>query len=218
MTLSSVLYGETVRLVHVLLVVLAAGCQKTPEPNASAAPPVAPPLASVSAAAPAATPAPKATALPPVEITWVDPSDWKRSERPNPMRKATYVIPRAKGDEEDGELGVFYFGPGQGGGIEANVDRWVKQFKDVPPEKVRREDRKANGMVEHVIEIESGTFNANSMAMGHGGEKLKTNYALLGAIVEAPSGAYFFKLTGPKATVAHAKKSFYALLDSVKPG
>lgn len=132
------------------------------------------------------------------------------------MRKATYVIPRATGDAEDGELGVFYFGPGQGGGIEANVDRWIKQFKDVPLDKVRREDRKANGLVEHVIEIESGTFNANTM--GQGAEKLKTGYGLLGAIVEAPSGAYFFKLTGPKATVARAKKSFYVLLDSVKPG
>jgi hypothetical protein len=132
------------------------------------------------------------------------------------MRKATYLIPRAAGDTEDGELGVFYFGPGQGGGIEANVDRWVKQFKDVPPERVRREDRKTNGMLTHVIEVESGTFNANSM--GHGGEKLKKDYALLGAIVEAPSGAYFFKLTGPRKTVLSARKPFDALIASVKPG
>jgi hypothetical protein len=165
---------------------------------------------------PTTAPSPSATALPPVEITWVDPPEWKRSQRPSPMRKATYQVPRAQGDTEDGELGVFYFGPGQGGGIEANVDRWVKQFKDVPPDRVRREDRKTNGMLTHVIEVDSGTFNANSM--GQGPEKLKKDYALLGAIVEAPSGAYFFKLTGPKKTVSAAKKPFDALIASVKPG
>ena len=126
------------------------------------------------------------------------------------------MVPRASGDAEDAELGVFYFGPGQGGGIEANVDRWVKQFTDIKPDQVKREDRTANGLLTHIVQVESGTFNANVMSKGP--EKLKTNYALLGAIVEAPSGAYFFKLTGPKATVAKAKKSFYTLLDSVKSG
>jgi hypothetical protein len=131
------------------------------------------------------------------------------------MRKATYVVPRAGADAEDGELAVSYFGPGQGGSIEANVDRWVKQFKDVPADRVRREDRTQNGMRVHVVEVSGGTFNANSM--GHGGEKLKKDYALLGAIVEAPSGVYFFKLTGPKKTVSGAKKTFDNLLASVKP-
>jgi hypothetical protein len=150
-----------------------------------------------------------------VQVTWVDPPEWKRSARPKPMRNATYVVPRAAGDAEDGECSVTYFGPGQGGSIDANVDRWVKQFKDLPADQVRREDRKPNGLRAHVVEVRSGTFNANTM--GHGKDKLKTDYALLGAIVEAPSGVYFFKLTGPKKTVAAAKKPFDAMLASIKP-
>jgi hypothetical protein len=204
----------TVKRAVLIAVISAAACKKTPEPTGSASPFL--PEVKPTASAPVAAPTPSPTALPPVEVTWVDPPEWQRSPKPNPMRKATYVVPRAAGDKEDGEVGVFYFGPGQGGGIEANVDRWVKQFKNVPPERIRREDRKTNGMVTHVIEIESGTFNANSM--GRGPEKLKENYALLGAIVEAPSGAYFFKLTGPKKTVVAAKKPFDALIASVKPG
>jgi hypothetical protein len=163
-------------------------------------------------AAPAA-----ASAAAPAELTWADPPTWKRAERTSPMRKATYQIPRVAPDKEDAELGVFFFGPGQGGSIDANVDRWVKQFTDVPPERVKRADRKANGLAQHTIEIESGTFNANSMGMAGGKPALKKGYALLGGIVEAPLGPYFFKLTGPEATVAAAKKSFYELLDSVKP-
>jgi hypothetical protein len=131
------------------------------------------------------------------------------------MRKATYVVPRASGDKEDGDLGVFYFGPGQGGGLEANVDRWVKQFKGTKPEQVKRADRSVGGLVVHTVEIASGTYDAGSMG---GGGKPKENYALLGAIVDAPSGSYFFKLVGPKATAAKAKKPFLALLDSIKSG
>jgi hypothetical protein len=204
-----------VKRVVLLAILSAVACKKTPEPTGSQSP-FLPEVRSSAVAPVPSAPAPKATALPPVEITWVDPPEWKRSERPNPMRKATYVVPRAAGDAEDGEVGVFYFGPGQGGGIEANVDRWVKQFKDVPPDRVKREDRKANGLLTHLIEVESGTFNAN--VMGHGAEKLKKDYALLGAIVEAPSGAYFFKMTGPKKTVTGAKKAFNALIESVKAG
>jgi hypothetical protein len=150
-----------------------------------------------------------------VAITWVDPPEWKRAEKGGVMRKATYVVPRAAGDKEDGDLGVFYFGAGQGGGLEANVDRWVKQFKGTKLEDVKRADRSIGGLVAHTVEIASGTYDAGPMG---GGKGPKEDYALLGAIVDAPSGSYFFKLVGPKATVAKARKSFLALLDSIKAG
>ena len=38
---------------------------------------------------------------------------------------------------------------------------------------------------------------------------------LLGAIIEAPGGAVFVKLTGPAATVAAAQDGFEALLGSI---
>ena len=133
------------------------------------------------------------------------------------MRKASYEVPRAKGDTEDGELAVFYFGPGQGGGIDANVDRWVKQFGDVAPNDVKRADREANGLRQHTVDILHGTFDAGQMGMSASSGP-KKDYALAGAIVEAPSGAYFFKMTGPAKTVAAARTAFLALLDSVKAG
>jgi hypothetical protein len=151
-----------------------------------------------------AAPAPKAT--------WVDPPEWKRVKG-SPMRQATYEVPRAKGDGEDGELGVFYFGPGESGGIEKNVERWIKQFSDVKPDQIKRQDRKANGLRQHTVEIDSGTF---SSGMPGGPTKPKTGFALLGAIVETPSGNYFFKLTGPSATVKAGRETFFTLLDSVK--
>jgi hypothetical protein len=147
----------------------------------------------------------------PLHITWLDPPAFKRVPPSNPMRKASYVVPRADGDKEDGELTVFYFGPGQGGGVDANVDRWVKQFGDVKPGDVKRADREANGLVQHTVELESGTFSG-----GMGGGPQKPNYGLVGGIVETPSGAYFFKMTGPSKTVKKAAPDFYKLLDSIK--
>ena len=134
------------------------------------------------------------------------------------MRKASYQVPAAKGDPEDGELAVFYFGPGQGGGIDANVDRWVKQFSGVTPSDVKRADREANGLRQHTVDIVRGTFDAGQMAMSASPAGPKKDYALAGAIVEAPSGAYFFKMTGPAKTIAAAHGAFIQLLDSVRAG
>src|SRR5215471_18652665 len=60
-------------------------------------------------------------------IRWMVPANWK-SEAERPMRLATYTVPAAPGDSEGGECGVYYFGQGQGGSVEANLDRWIGQF------------------------------------------------------------------------------------------
>ena len=133
------------------------------------------------------------------------------------MRKASYEVPRVSGDSEDGELAVFYFGPGQGGSIDANVDRWVKQFSGISANDVKRADREANGLRQHTVEIQHGTFDAGQMGMSDK-KGPKGNYALEGAIVETPSGAYFFKMTGPARTVLAARGPFLQLLDSVRAG
>jgi hypothetical protein len=193
------------------LVALSGACKREPEPERTNTAPLP------TSTAPEPPPQPGTggrPALPAVEVTWEDPEKWQKPPPKNAMRKANYVVPHASGDDEDGELVVFYFGPGEGGDIEANVDRWVKQFSDVKPEDVKRADRSANGLNQHTVEIASGTY---SSGMPGGPQTPKQGYALLGAIVKAPSGNYFFKLTGPKATVDAARADFYALLDSVKP-
>jgi hypothetical protein len=196
------------------LLALAACAKKEPEPTTQA--PLAPaPVASAPAKPVSPSiPAPAGSVeQEPLHVTWVDPPAFKRVPPSNPMRKASFVVPRAAGDAEDGEVTVFYFGPGQGGSIDANVDRWVKQFGDVKPGDVRRADREANGLRQHTVELDSGTF---SSGMPGGSTKAKDGYGLVGGIVETPSGAYFFKMTGPAKTVKKAKPDFYKLLDSVK--
>jgi hypothetical protein len=45
----------------------------------------------------------------------------------------------------------------------------------------------------------------------------KQGWRLVGDIVEAPSGLWFFKMTGPDATVKAAAKELDGLIDSVRP-
>ncbi|HSQ09616.1 MAG TPA: hypothetical protein VLN25_03220, partial [Burkholderiaceae bacterium] len=61
-------------------------------------------------------------------LTWTAPPEWK-AQGERPMRAATYSIPAAKGDSEPAELAVFYFGESSGGGVDANVKRWIEQFQ-----------------------------------------------------------------------------------------
>ncbi len=131
------------------------------------------------------------------------------------MRVATYRIPPASGDKEAGECGVFFFGTGQGGGVEANVKRWVDQFQQPDGKPVgvpKTAKQQVNGLKVTTVDV-SGTY------MGAGGPMgppvNKPGYRLLGAIVEAPKGGVFFKFTGPARTVAAAEKEFQALLKSL---
>lgn len=134
------------------------------------------------------------------------------------MRAATYRVPRAAGDREDGECAVFYFGAGQGGSVEANLKRWIAQFEledGRPADKAAKITRTTiGGMTATRIDV-SGTYLAAAGPMAPRAVK-KPGYRMLGAIVEAPQGNVFFKFTGPARTVAAEAARFEELLKSVK--
>ncbi len=47
-------------------------------------------------------------------------------------------------------------------------------------------------------------------------QEKKPGFRMLGAIVEAPQGAVFFKMTGPANTVTKAEGGFEAMLKTLK--
>jgi hypothetical protein len=163
-------------------------------------------LAFAPGAAPAAPVAPGAAG----GIQWTVPARWTSSAG-STMRVATYAVPAAKGGEP-GECAVFFFGRGQGGGVEDNVARWGKQFEGTPVPK--RTTATVAGMQVTRAEV-AGTYLAPGGPMMQSTGK-KAGYRLLGAIVEAPEGNVFFKLTGPATTVAAAQADFDALVASLR--
>jgi hypothetical protein len=158
-------------------------------------------------AAPPASSSPTAAA----GLTWTLPAGWT-IEAPRSMRVATYSIPAARGDAEGAECAVYYFGAGQGGGVDANLQRWIGQFQ--PATQSKRWTKKVSGIQLSLADV-SGTYTAHggSMTQPQGN---KPGWRLLGAIAESPQGAVFFKLAGPAKTVAAASKSFDALVGSLR--
>jgi hypothetical protein len=151
-------------------------------------------------------------------LTWKAPAAWKK-QPDRPMRAATYAIPASRGDVEGAELGIFYFGPGQGGAVDANLQRWVGQFEqpDGTPSSQRAKTTRetVRGMEVTRVEV-AGTYLAAGGPMMGADQPKKPGYRLLGAIVQGPEGAVFFKLTGPDRTVAAARADFQKLLSSVE--
>jgi hypothetical protein len=146
-------------------------------------------------------------------LRWTPPAGWK-SEGSAPMRAATYKLPPAPGDQDGAECVVYFFGLGQGGTIQANIERWSGQFNgpDGKPAKATIAKRTIHGLPVTTIDV-TGAYS------GFGGptaaaKTVKTGYRLLGAIVEDPGGNVFLKFTGPAKTIAANERSFQGLLES----
>lgn len=149
-------------------------------------------------------------------VRWTAPQGWK-AEAARPMRAATYSIPLAAGDQGVAECVVNYFGPGQGGGVDANVERWRGQVQgaDGKPAPAKIDKRTVRGIAITTIDA-SGTYTGMGGPMMAGAKPVK-GYRLIGAIVEGPGGSVFFKLTGPAKTIAAQQKNFEQLLASIQP-
>jgi hypothetical protein len=187
------------------LLVLA--CSKTVEPDPSTSTPTPP---STSTATQSATQSPTAAMPPPpvstgIDMTWTADSTWRVQKNPSPMRKVTYLVPKVAGDSENGDLSISQVG----GGADANIKRWGAQFEGGAQPKITT---RMVGPLRVILVEDHGTYNGGMPGME--APAPKTDWALLGAIVEATNPPYFFKLTGPAKTIAAAHNAFDALVAS----
>jgi len=139
------------------------------------------------------------------------PEGWMPEPPDNSMRKAQARIP---GDAGDGEFALFYFGPGGGGGVDANIDRWVGQVEDAQPE---RNTFQAGDLTVHTV-VATGTLTGSPMSMQGGQPTPEEGSMLLGAVVEGPGGPWFFKATGPEATLEPYRDAFLEMLRNLSLG
>jgi hypothetical protein len=150
-------------------------------------------------------------------LTFTAPQGWQQSPPGSSMRVAEFTLPRAQGDAEDAQLVVYFFG-GQGGSVDANIQRWVGQIQQ-PDGKAssaaaKKLTRTVNGLAVTLVDV-SGTYVAET-APGSGARNNKPNYRLRAGVVETPNGPYFIKLTGPAKTVAMMEQPFERFVSSLK--
>ena len=161
--------------------------------------------------APAATQTPNAAG----DLRYKVPEGWVIEHPTSTMRAAQYKLPKAEGDSEDASLVVYYFGPGQGGSVSDNIDRWIGQMEQPgggsSKDKAKTETITVNGLKVTMVDV-SGTYTAQ-MSPGSDARHNNSNYRLRAAVVETPKGNYFAKLVGPEKTIGRWDQSF---MDYVK--
>jgi hypothetical protein len=145
-------------------------------------------------------------------LKWSPPAGWTSSGTTS-MRAATYPVAPVPGDREGAECVLYFFGAGQGGSVEANIDRWEGQFKapggKPAPAKVAKIS--VHGLPVTTIDV-SGEYSG--MAGPTAAPAPVSGFRLLGAIVEGPGGNIFIKFTGPAKTVAANQPKFQQMLNS----
>ena len=135
------------------------------------------------------------------------PAGWTSKTPSSSMRLAQATI---DGPGGPAEFGLFFFGPGSGGGVEDNIARWTGQVSGGTP---KRGTLTANGLKISWVDV-AGTMKATAMGMGPSTEQ--ANFRLLGAVIEGPGGPWFFKATGPDSTLGPQRDAFLGMLKSVR--
>lgn len=150
---------------------------------------------------------------------WDLPEGWQSEKPASRMRQAQYRIPAAPGDAADGQCAVFYFGPGQGGGVAANIARWAAQFSEPdgrPATPIVGQSLIAGHQITRV-EVR-GTHTPSPMSMAGGATEPQDGYMLFGAILPGPDAPWFIKCTGPEKTMESQRARFDGMLASVRYG
>jgi len=144
------------------------------------------------------------------EFTFKRPAKWEWVESTSQMRKAQLKVTDAA-SQASATVVFYYFGAGGAGGVQANVDRWLKQFAE-PQDKI-------NAKVEHTIVGKTqvtyvqaeGTYNSG---MPGGPTTPMPGYALIGAILESDEGNVYVRMTGPKELVKSSVAEFKKMVES----
>ena len=137
-------------------------------------------------------------------LHWDVPEGW-RELASSRMRLANLVVDR----DPRAECYVSLL-PGEGGGLEENVNRWRKQMGLAPLDAdaiAALPTRPILGQPATYLELD-GTFT------GMGGESLPGS-RLMGAILALPMGALFVKMTGPAEVLEAERARFADFCDSL---
>ena len=147
------------------------------------------------------------------------PDGWITERPTSNMRVSQYQLPAAEGDSEPASLVVYYFGAGQGGSVDANLDRWIGQMQSPgggsSKDKAKTDTTTVNGLKVTLLDV-SGTYAGGDMGGGGGGAQSKPNFRMRAGVIETPKGAYFIKLIGPEKTVARWDQGFQDFIKSAE--
>lgn len=139
------------------------------------------------------------------------PASWQEQQPQSAMHHTSFRVPGEDGGD-DAQIVVFFFGAGQGGPIDANIQRWEGQFRSPEGGSVESDVQRfeVDGMPIALVELQ-GEY----MAMGD--RWYTEDQHFLAAIVDAPGDRrIFIRFVGDRATVQAHRESFLAMIDGLK--
>jgi hypothetical protein len=141
------------------------------------------------------------------------PSGWTSRAPSSAMRLAEYVLPATA--DGSAEVVVFFFGPSQGGNVDANLARWKGQFSNPGGAPVTQiVTRDSSGAFPLTFAEYRGTYRRG---IGAGSpDSVRTGQELIAGIAETPRGTLFIQMFGPDARVAAEHDTFLRFVKSLR--
>jgi len=148
-------------------------------------------------------------------LTFEAPEEWEYQHSTYPMRRAELGV---RGEDGTAGLVVYFFGNQGAGSSQANIDRWVGQFKNPDGSAITAPapaKRKIAGFQTTQVEV-AGTYvggmgaGSTQAAQGQPGQRM------IATIVDTPSGPFYFKFLGADKTVTENRRALEGLLASMK--
>lgn len=150
------------------------------------------------------------------ELHYQVPEGWKVESPTSDMRAGQYKLPKAEGDGEDALLVLYYFGQGQGGPAQANIDRWINQITQPDggssKERAKTGNLTVNGLQVNTVDV-TGNYSGG-MSPDSAPANSQSIYRLRAAVIDTPKGSYFVKLTGPERTIERWDQAYTEYLKS----
>jgi len=142
------------------------------------------------------------------EFVFDAPEPWADVTSGRPMRAAELKYD-VEGEEDPVAI-FFFFGPGQGGGVQDNIDRWKGMFEGGP--KAEEQIELDKGVILLVL---TGTYLESSGGPFAPGPKTpKADHRMLAAILPSEQGSVYVRMTAPAAVVDTVRPAFEALIKS----
>lgn len=147
-------------------------------------------------------------------LTFTIPDDWERVEPEGSMRAAQVRVPGS--GTGDGTITFITFGPGQGGSVAQNLQRWRQQVLDDldAPAPAQIDEATIQGVKATMITIRGTLLD------GMPGQTpvRRPVHALRGVIAEGPRGSVYIKYTGPEDLIDRTNDGWMSMVESLRPG
>ena len=148
-------------------------------------------------------------------LTFKTPEGWEYQHPTSAMRRAELGV---RGDGGTAGLVVYFFGNQGAGSSQANIDRWVGQFKNPDGSAISTATpvkRKIAGFQTTQVEA-AGTYVGGMGAGSPQAAQGQAGQRMIATIVETPSGPFYFKFLGADKTVTENRGALEELFASMK--